>query len=511
MQSQALVAEPTAGGPSASGDSDRPCHSDSDVDELDNPKLLRAVAKKYSIESTKSLVAAYNGATDKEERGVLLRWLCEYNNRNQYCSRPEAVFEYAELARIIPRAGQDERLLRKFVYALQSRIHEGESLDENIAKALFSSLTWVESSVYDDPVRLMVLATDLVSSLSSRFRLYRKNFAQYEATFFALHQTFFLLHTIGCGSLIEAEKKNLRRAVANKKEEMKDSLAHYPVQFNFDLIQQAVERLEIEDAPSRFMKAKRYAVSGLYGGLHVFHFLRKLVGVDIDPAAIKDAYRMIQEAIASAGVSERQWYDLLEILAAARLCALKAEAKIELFIRAYEVVMEGQRKPRRKEEQKALRYGIIQEIKILASQGSCEDVRKEATTKLIELATRHAVLENWICDSDLLTAFFNAVHEIHMMGECEPKTAEALREMVRFCQDNAEETLAAWLDRDTTEDKLKMRRRDETKKEREEVFVSVGRGVGYIPLATIRSNVEDLKNTYLHDNFAKVSVSSILL
>ena len=73
MQSQALVAEPTAGGPSASGDSGRPCHSDLDVEELDNPKLLRAVAIKYGIESTESLVAAYNAPTDKDERGVLLR------------------------------------------------------------------------------------------------------------------------------------------------------------------------------------------------------------------------------------------------------------------------------------------------------------------------------------------------------------------------------------------------------------------------------------------------------
>ena len=80
--------------------------------------------------------------------------------------------------------------------------------------------------------------------------------------------------------------------------------------------------------------------------------------------------------------------------------------------------MEGQRKPRRKEEQKVLRYGLIHELKVLANQGSCASVREEATTKLTDLATRHAVLENWICDSDLIAAFFNTVHKIHMTEEC---------------------------------------------------------------------------------------------
>ena len=71
MQSQALVADPAAGGPSASGDGGQLRQSDSDIEEIDNPKLLRAVAIKYGIESTQSLVAAYNATTDKDERGVV--------------------------------------------------------------------------------------------------------------------------------------------------------------------------------------------------------------------------------------------------------------------------------------------------------------------------------------------------------------------------------------------------------------------------------------------------------
>ena len=107
MQPQTSVQGPTAGRSSASGNGGQLRQSDSDVEELDNPKILRAVAKKHGKESTQSLVAAYNATTAKDERGVLLHWLRQYNRRNQDCSRPEAVLEYAELAKIVPRTGQE--------------------------------------------------------------------------------------------------------------------------------------------------------------------------------------------------------------------------------------------------------------------------------------------------------------------------------------------------------------------------------------------------------------------
>ena len=47
-----MVEDPTVDRLSAPRHGGRPFQSDSDVGELDNPKLLRAVARKYDIEST---------------------------------------------------------------------------------------------------------------------------------------------------------------------------------------------------------------------------------------------------------------------------------------------------------------------------------------------------------------------------------------------------------------------------------------------------------------------------
>ena len=256
------------------------------------------------------------------------------------------------------------------MYALASRIRPGEFLNENVAKALLNALTWVDATVYDDPAQLIVLAKKLLFSLSSDLRLTKHNFAKYEANFLALHHVFLLLHSIGRGYLLEEEKKELRRVVAQKKEEMKLSIAYYPVFFHFELIQQAVERLEIENAPSRSAQVTRYAASGLYGGMHVFHFLRKLAGGDIDPTSVEDAYRKGRAAIANLGVLEHEWYDILQILTAARLSALKEEKKCELLALAYNVTIEGQRKTRRANDQKTLRFGIVHEMRLLQVTGT---------------------------------------------------------------------------------------------------------------------------------------------
>ena len=508
MQTQALAEDVSAGGPSASESGGNPRLSDSNIQERNASKLLRAVVKKHNVVSTTSLVAAYNATTVTKERAVLLNWLLKYSEAKEDSLKPKSVLEYSELARVDHVSEQDAKALRNLVYDLGSRIHPDEFLDENVAKALLSALTWVDATVYDDLAQLIVLAKKLLFSLSSEPRLNKHNFAKYEPNFLALHRVFFLLQSIGRGYVLEKEKRDLRQAVAQKRDLMELSVLYYPVFFHFELIQQAVERLEIEDAPSRLTKAARYTTSGLYGGMHVFHCLRKLAGGDIDPASIEDAYRKGRAAIAKAGVLEQEWYDILQILTAARISALKEEKKHELLALAYDTAMEGQRKATRGNNQKALRFGIVQEMRLLASdEGSSQDGRKKATIKLVELATNQAILENWICDADILTAIFEALYAIHKMGEQNEETAEAFEKIKQSCDEPAKETFTAWLDGNTVDEKLKVQRQEQADDEHEDLFAKTGAAVRYLHPHTIRSNTEDLKETYLNDNFATVSAS----
>ena len=505
MQSQAPDEGPSSGAPSASRIRGRPAVERSVIEERYDPKLLRAVAYKRNIDSTKSLVAAYNAATAKDERAVLLGWLCKYHERSADCLTPRAVIDYAELANIAPRSTKENDILKDLISDLTSCICEGSFLPPSFAAALYSALVHVIPSAYDDVQQLVAVARKLLGTFSGEPRLTRRTFAKHEATLLALQQTFFLLREANQLEIEEDEKQELRRTIAEKERTMKFSCKHYPVSFHFKALRQATERLKDEDTASRAAQMKQYLMFGLCGFVDVFHFLKNLAKGDIDPAAIEEAYVRNQAAIDNMGVAKRPWFDHLRSLMAKRLETSKDETKLGHFKSEFDAAMESQHKTIKGDDLKALRFGIIQELRQLVIQTSSTIVRKEVTTKLVMLATTRTIFEEWFDDEDVFTAFLDALHEIHTTSDENQETAEAFRLMQQSCEGRTGSTFRAWLGGDAMEDKLETRDRPEVRAEHNAVFVKIARGVGYVPLNTIRSNIEDLKERYKHDSFAKVS------
>ena len=505
MQPRAPDEGPSSGGPSASRIRGRPDVERSVVKKRYDPKLLRGVAHKCNIDSTKSLVAAYNAATAEDERAVLLGWLCKYHERSADCLTPENVIEYAELANIAPLSTSEKDMLRDLIGGLTSCICEGSFLHPSFAAALYSALVHVDPSAYDDAEQLVVVARRLLGSLTQKPKLTKDTFAEHEATFFALHQTFFLLREANQKQIHEKEKQELRRIIAEKERTLKLSCRHYPVNFHFKALRQAVERLKDEDAASRTAQATQYAMCSLCGFMHALHFLRNLARGDIDPIALEDAFKRNQAAIDNMGVVKRPWFDTLRSLMATRLEATRDEEKLPLFMSECDAAMASQQRMTEGEDLKALRFGIIQEMRMSARHSACEAVRKEVMTKLLMLATSRAICEEWFDDEDVFTAFLDALHEIHIRSDQNQETAEAFKQMQQSCEGHAKSTLRAWLCGDAMEDRLEMRHQQDSSAERHAVFVKIARDVGYVPLKTIRSNIKDLKERYQHDSFAKVS------
>ena len=505
MQSQAPDEGPSSGGPSASRIRGRPAVERSVVKERHDPKLLRAVAYKRNIDSTKSLVAAYNAATAEDERAVLLGWLCKYHERSAECLAPKAVLDYAELANITPRSTSEKDVVKDLISDLTSRICEGSFLPSSFAAALYIALVHADPAAYDDAGQLVVVARRLLGSLTREPKLTRKTFAKHEATFLALQQTFFLLREANQNDIDEKERRQFRRIIAEKERTMKFSCKHYPVSFHFKALRQAVERLKDEDAASRAAQMKQYLMFGLCGFVDVFHFLKNLAKGDIDPAAIEAAYKRNRAAIDNMGVAKRPWFDHLRSLMAKRLEASKDETKLGHFKSEFDAAMESQHKTIKGDDLKALRFGIIQELRQLAIQTSSSIVRKEVTTKLLTLAATRAIFEEWFADEDVFTAFLDALREIHTTDDDNHETAEAFRQMQQSCEGRTESTFRAWRGGGDMEDKSETRDQREACAQRNKVFVKVGRDVGYVPLHTIRSNIKDLKERYQHDSFAKVS------
>ena len=468
-----------------------------------NPKALRGVAKKYRIDSTKSLVLAYNAATD-DERAVLHGWLLNYVRQSKGCLNHESVLEYAELARITSRSMQDKSILKNMVCSLRSCIRPGESLQENAAAALYLALLHVDPSTYGGVAELVVVAKELLSSLSPEPRLTRENFAEHEATFFALRQTLLVLSEISHNSVCIKEKLELRRVIAEKERAMELSCKYYPVSFHFKTLRQAVERLGTEDSSSYLERAVQNIGCGFCVFLYVFHCLRNLARGDIDPATLQNVYTEARAAFADAGVSKKPWFDTFKNLMIARQEALKDETKLGIFEAHESAAMEHQKNMNDKEDSKALRYGIMRELGTLALGGPSEKARDAATAKLVDLATQQAANEGWVDDSDILIALLDIMHELHGIGRCNEDIKNALLNLQQSNKSPAQRALAEWLGGSSIEDKLAARSPQKPEVERKDLCVNVGRDVGYIPLSILDSRREVLRRKYLRDNFVTV-------
>ena len=504
MEPQASVEGPTAERTSASDDSSQSCQSDSDVEELDDPKLLRAVAIKYGIESTKSLVTAYNATTNRTERSVLLHWLRRYDERGDDRFKPKHVLEYAELAKIAPRSTQDKEVLKNLVCALGSCLHQRKLSAKNLPMALCRALIHVDASAYGGVADLMVIARKLLASLSPEPIISRENFAEHEATFHALQQTLFLLIKTNNNNIEDKEKQKLRRVIAEMENEMELSCKYYPVSFHFKALRQAVERLDPKDTSLPLSQAMRRAALGMCVILHVLHCVRNLASFDIDPEEIEDSNRRLREMTANVGVSKRPWFDLFRNLMAARLDASKDDTHLAFFEFEYIAAMEYQRTMRKGEDLKALRFGIIQELGTLAAEGSIASAREEATKKLLDLATQEAVNEGWIGDPDVLVALLDVIYTIHKTDQGAEKLQEAFQLLQQSCESFASEALTQWLGGRSLKNKLRARSPRRPVAKRNELFVVVGRDVGYIPLGMVDTKKEQLRKRYLHGDFATV-------
>ena len=502
MQAQAPDEGPSDIGISASQTAGQPVVEDSTAAGRYDPKFLRTIALKRNIDSTKSLVEAYNAATDNSERAVLLGWLLEYDEQSEDCLKPRAVLEYSELTKIAPRSVHDKGLLRSLVRTLCSCVRQGEYLKPDFAVALHRALVHVDPFLCGGVAELVFVAKKLLSSLSPEPKLSAENCADREATFLALHQALYLVHEANRIGIREEEKKELRRSIAEKQKEIDPLNECYPVKFHFEVLRQALERLKLKDPSSQVTQAMW---CGLCGFLHVFHCFRNLLSLDIDPAAITNAFSRLRRETVAFGVSRRPWFDVLRTLMAARLEASKDETKLPLFVSEYDAAMESQRTTVKRDDLKALRFGILQETRQLASQTSSEIVRREAAKKLLTLTASRAIFEEWFDDADIFTAFLDALHEIHTASGDNRETAEAFWQMQRSCEGRAGSTFKVWLGDDAMEHKLEMRHQQHACPERKSVFVKIARSVGYVPLDTLRSNAKDLKERYKHDSFAKVS------
>ena len=482
----------------------------SSLRETDERRLLRELSIDNNIRKTSSLVAVYNRESSEHQRTALYKWLRLYGEKTEKSLHPEAVLDYAEISRIVPKTREDEELLRTLLVNISSRFKPDQFVETNTGKALYETLLNMPPVVFEDTTQLLSLTEKLLSSLARRPILNRSSFKDHKSTFFSLRFILGYLETFSQPRLSRVKKQEFRQLVVEKRRELGSSFKYYPVHFHFMIIEKSIERLTATDDSSLRRRSLRQSIAEAFG---MHQMIQKLMpsmsSMDLRELTPKNAVEKIK-AGSTAGIQEEHWLYLIQKLADAGMKALQRAEDMESFTDWCNAIIEIQHDLKGEEEQKALRFGIIYELRQLSIGAHATDVRKRAAKMLTDLCVTRATDESWAEDEDLFDLLFKSIYRVHVRCVLREETEAALRHLHGNRTAASDKTLDRWLRFGTFEEKLKIQRESRPRSYwNKELSITLGEMIGYIPLEEVYRGLRDLVKAYNQYDFTKVS--SILL
>ena len=505
MSSEEMQAGPSAGGCVGHGNGGGVGAQSTDQESALDRKL-RALLRQMSIDSTASLVRAYNGTATEQ---LLHKCLRIYSEKKWQYVNPDTVMEYVELCKMKPRTDDDKEILGEVVSVLTGRIPDGEFAVESVAEALYRSLLWTPPALFqEDVTKLVALADKLTASLHPTPRLTKTNFLAHEATFKALHEVFVLMQRTAREKVIMEEKKRFQSNLKAKRSSMGDSCKYYPVQYYFRLIEQSIQRLELDEEPAPTAEAVKCLICTGWGLLHIVYTARRMATGIFSPFDLRLQLSELRQLMDSREPAERQWYDLLQALCFAGRESVEDHQKLEIFEEGYKTVEAAVWKMRRcNKDGKALLFGLIQELRHLALSEGSGEVRRSGSSKLFALAETIST-SAWVKDKDIVEALLGSLHAFHSTGDDTAAALQSMQLIVSVDTPTVKRAVRDWLGGMSFEAKLgeAVRRPPEPSGD---LFCAIGREFNHIPLHEARNNVEQLKNRYRSDKFAKVKKTAV--
>ena len=469
-------------------------------------RLLRELSVDYNIKRTSTLVAVYNYVRSADERTVLHKWLRLYGEKTDESLHPEAVLDYAEISRIIPKTPEDIELLRTLLANISSRFIPDQFVEKNTGKALYETLLSVPEAVFEDTTQLLSLAEKLLSSLARRPILNRSSFKDHKSTFFSLRFILGYLESVSQPRLSRVKKQEFRQMAVEKRRELVSSFKYYPVRFHFKIIEKSIERLTVTEDSSFLRRSSRNGILESCGMHRMIQVLMpSMSSVDLHGLTPKEAVTEMKKVGSTAGIQEEHWIYLIQKLTETGMKALQRAEEMETFANWCNAVIEIQQDLKEGEEQKALRYGTIYELRQLSIWAHSNEVRKRAAKMLTDLCITRGTSEAWTEDLNLFEAFFKAIYRVHVRGVLREDTEAALRQLNDKHTPDAGKMLENWSRFTSFEEKLKIRRDGRVRSYwSKELSIILGEMIGYLPLQDVYRSMRDVLKAYNQYDFTKV-------
>ncbi|MCG8340932.1 MAG: NACHT domain-containing protein, partial [Cytophagales bacterium] len=490
--------------------------------------MLQERVNKEDIKSTAALVEAFNAAQTQEEQEALQQWIEKYikwfNEQpvGNLTLNPATPQEYTCLAHIQADKPENKWLLKSYFESLCNKIQENKYGYIPLIQALEYTLQNMDSQVFDgNPSTLIRLGNDLLDKLASdRNAFSKKNYPTHRSTLYALHQVLVLIQLIDPS---QWEEKICHRF----KERIEDlKLAnYYPFRYQALLLEQILERLKSPEYQERLKGIRR--AHGLRAGLALVQVVVSVAFLRPDTDAFQRAIASFQAAFQREGVEkktfhdwcqdlsecisalkatggeikdflgechslkaafasekmeEKTWFDCHHDMKYASLLSLKDASKYGNFEQNLEAALPKANLKRDEEGCKALRFGIVDQLCLLALEGPTDEVR----TKSIQWVKELAQPEAWGGDQEVMEELLDGLVTIakHSQGGAKEEAEGALKSLTassprakpaRFLkplpsgnifswgpllstamyQVNAQEAIQQWLGEQTLEAKLK--------------------------------------------------------
>ncbi|XWN35126.1 MAG: NACHT domain-containing protein [Roseivirga sp.] len=375
--------------------------------EQERPPLLiiqDLMRQRADLQSSAALVKLLNTPQELSEQQLeaLRQWLHSYIDwfNQQAQSKdftPAAIEDYAALARTeVKNTPANRHLLERYWQSLATPLAAQQPGDTPLVEALAHSLQVIDPTVFNgDPSALIQLGSALLARLDpSQATFSQATYPTYRPVLDALHRTLVLIRQIDPRSWSPGQVDGLYQRFQEQLKAVAATSSHYPFEYHSLVLAQSLQRLERRE--SHLEEHLERAGQGLQGVFHLYQGVRGLVTLNLKASEFQAGYASLSDAFRARRIQAEAWYDWLQALAQASLRSLEDETELATFLEGVEAIKKTPLSDH--SARRALRYGVAEQLSLLALESPSERVRSESIAQLEALMG----LEAWGSDHEVL-------------------------------------------------------------------------------------------------------------
>lgn len=372
---------------------------------------IHAIVEREHITSTEALVNALNTSRETEKLRVLHEVACFYFSwfqaqRVDHLTAGQ-IKESMYFGKLHAGHQFNSDLLCQWCQTLCQGLHQAVSAEANIAEGLERALRSIDGPVLrNNPGMLTALLQELMAKVDQLTEFTREMYKKKMPTLVTLNRAIFMQDKFSKGSLdLVSEDGVYGRFTRLLQRIVGSPSTYYPFRYQCEMITQELSSLESgECGPSAVPRS-------------VIRILQSISKLPLDVSdedkqmALKKAGKALKDVFKNADMSET-WQHPISALHWLVAKVFKKPELGKLMADALDGLYDNARCCQDKEARIAVRFGIIEQLRIFVQHGWNEDIQSTSLAKLLTLAEQ-SDKNGWGDDKEIFEALLDALCDIY--------------------------------------------------------------------------------------------------